>query len=175
MLSWSTEVKLTLAVELELEGHDDEILIYSPAWIFARNLSSTPGVSKVADVWTCSGALLVCNYEEIPVMSWRRDWAGCRSSLDPSAVVSSGIDDAVTVATGPDRVAAEGNSFWRAMISLQVCSIVGMIAAMICRVKDGVVRSTVSVVATAGISSGWESVDFLVLLGLEAMLNKGRK
>lgn len=145
---------------------------------FARNLSSTPRVSKVADVWTCSGALLVCNDEEIPVKSWRRDWAGCRSSLDPSALVSSGIVDAMTVATGPDHVAAKGYSVLRVKISLQVSSILEMIAAIqgltilsTSFVEVGVVRWMVSVVATAGISAGWESVDFLFLLDLEAMLN----
>lgn len=75
--------------------------------------------------------------------------------------MSSGIDDAVTVAAGPDLVAAEVNSDWRVIISLQVSSIVGMIAAIqaltilsTSGIEDGVVLWKVSVVATAGISAG---------------------
>lgn len=75
--------------------------------------------------------------------------------------MSSGIVDAMTVATGPDRVAAKGYSVLRVKISLQVSSILRMIAVIqgltilstFC-VEVGVVRWMVSVVATAGISAG---------------------
>lgn len=76
-------------------------------------------------------------------------------------MVSSGIVDAMTVATGQDRVAVKGYSVLRVKISLQVSSILEMIAAIqgltilsTSCVEDGVVRWMVSVVATAGISAG---------------------
>lgn len=76
------------------------------------------------------GVLLVSKDEDIPVISLSRDWADCRLLLVPFTLLSLVNGCGVTVATGAERVATEDNSVCRAIMSLHVCFIVWMMAAI---------------------------------------------